>query len=125
MKIAIVILQNLVRALGLALIALGFLFWGGRATELIPIHMRLGETLIAMLWIIAAIGARANVSKGLVLGAVLYGFLIFLYAMNMGGLLPGAAHEAIRVVHFLFGLGAIGLAEAIGGTAKRNLAAAR
>jgi len=37
----------------------------------------------------------------------------------MGGLLPGSAHEVIRVVHFLFGLGAIGMVEIIGGRIKR------
>jgi hypothetical protein len=120
MKIATLILQNAIRLLALVLIVLGFQFWTGRLMAMVPIHMRLGETLIALLWIMAAMGLRANVSKGLALGALLYGFFVFLFAMNMGRILPGPAHEAIRALHFLFGLGAIGLAETIGGRIKRS-----
>jgi hypothetical protein len=39
----------------------------------------------------------------------------------MGGLLPGGAHEVVRIVHFLFGLGAIGLVEMIGAKIKRGI----
>jgi hypothetical protein len=44
--------------------------------------------------------------------------------MTMGRMLPGPAHEVVRVLHFLIGLGAIGLAETIGGKIKRGLPAA-
>ena len=120
MKIATLVLQNAVRLLGLVLIVLGFQFWMGRALEMLPLHMRLGEGLVALLWILAALGLRANVRKGLVFGAIVYGLFVFLFAMNMGRFLPGRAHEAVRVLHFLFGLGAMGLAEAIGGRIKRG-----
>jgi len=120
MKIATLIIQNAIRLLGVVLIILGIQFWTGQAFTLVPLHMRLGETLIALLWILAAMGLRSSVAKGLVFGAILYGVFVFAFAMNMGRFLPGGAHEVIRALHFLFGLGAIGMAEAIAGRIKRS-----
>ena len=40
----------------------------------------------------------------------------------MGGVLPGRAHEVVRVAHFLAGLGAIGLVETIGARIRRGVA---
>lgn len=116
------IIQNAVRVLGLILLVLGFMFWTGHSFDLIPVHMRLGEILVALLWIIAAMGLRAGVKPGMVLGAMFYGLIVVAFGMRMGGLLPGGAHEVIRIVHFLFGLGAMGLVEMIGAKIKRATA---
>jgi hypothetical protein len=122
MKIATMVIQNAVRVLGVILIVLGFMFWTGHSFEYVPLHMRLGEILVALLWIIAAMGLRAGVKMGLVLGAMFYGLIVVGFAMRMGTFLPGRAHEAIRVIHFLFGLGALGLVEMIGAKIKRGIA---
>ncbi|HWE53113.1 MAG TPA: hypothetical protein VG273_25200 [Bryobacteraceae bacterium] len=122
MKIATMIIQNAVRVLGLILLVLGFMFWSGHSFEYVPLHMRLGEILVSLLWIIAAMGLRAGVKPGMVLGAMFYGLIVVAYAMRMTTFLPGSAHEVIRVVHFLFGLGAIGLVEMIGAKIKRGIA---
>jgi hypothetical protein len=122
MKIATIVIQNAVRILGLILLVLGFMFWSGHNFDLIPVHMRLGEILVTLLWIIAAMGFRAGVKAGMVLGAMFYGLIVVAFAMRMGRLLPGGAHEVIRIVHFLFGLGAIGLVEMIGAKIKRGIA---
>lgn len=119
MKKAVTILLYVVRLLALALVTLGVLFWMGRFHDLVPVHMRMGETLIAALWILSAIGLRAGVKPGLAIGAIVYGLLAFVFAINMGTLLPGGAHEVIRVLHLLIGLGAVGLAEAIAARVKR------
>ena len=119
MKTAAVIVQNTVRLLGLALIVLGFMFWTRTAYTLIPIHMRLGETLVALLWILAIFDILAKAPAGLIAAAILWGVVVVAFGMNMGGLLPGRAHEVIRVAHFLFGLGAIGLSESLGARIKR------
>ena len=124
------VIQNAVRILGLILLVLGFMIWSGhsmvivgnRIESLIPVHMRLGEILVSLLWIIAAMGLRAGVKPGMVLGAMFYGLIVVAYALHMGRLLPGGAHEVVRVVHFLFGLGAIGLVEMIGAKIKRGIA---
>jgi hypothetical protein len=122
MKIATMVIQNAVRVLGLILLVLGFMFWSGHSFEYVPLHMRLGEILVSLLWIIAAMGLRAGVKPMMVLGTMFYGLIVVAFAMRMGSLLPGGAHEVIRIVHFLFGLGAIGLVEMIGAKIKRSTA---
>ena len=122
MKTAAVIVQYAVRLLGLALIVLGFLFWSRAAFSLIPLHMRLGETLVALLWILAILAIRAKARAGLIAAAILWGLVVVAFGMTMGGFLPGRAHEVIRVAHFLIGLGAIGLAESLGARIKRAAA---
>jgi len=120
MRVATLVIQNAVRVLGVILLVLGFMFWSGHSFELVPVHMRIGEILVGLLWILAAIGLRAGIKPGLVLGAMFYGVIVVAFALRMGLLLPGRAHEVIRVVHFLFGLGAIGLVEMIGAKIKRT-----
>jgi hypothetical protein len=121
MKIATRLVQSAIRVLGLLLLVLGFMFWSGRSLEMVPIHMRLGEILVSLLWILAAMGLRAGVKPGLVLGAMLYGVIVVAFGLRMGTFVPGRAHEAIRILHFLIGLGAIGLAESIGVRMRRRL----
>jgi hypothetical protein len=119
MKTAAVIVQCAVRLLGLALIVLGFLFWSRAAFSLIPLHMRLGETLVVLLWILAILGIRSRAPAGLIAAAILWGLVVVGFGMTMGGFLPGRAHEVIRVAHLLIGLAAVGLAESIGARIKR------
>ena len=120
MKTATLVLQNLIRLIGVILIVLGIRFWMHRALGFIGIHMRLGELLVVLLWVLAWIALRAGVRQQLVLASILYGFVAFLFAVNMGRLLPGRAHEVIRVVHLFLGLGAIGFAESLGKRIKIN-----
>jgi hypothetical protein len=119
MKTATVILQNAVRVLGVALIVLGFLFWSRIAYSLIALHMRIGETVVALLWILAIAGVRAKVHPGLIAAAILWGLVVIGFGKTMGGLLPGRAHEIVRVAHFLIGLGAIGFSESLAARIKR------
>jgi uncharacterized membrane protein YuzA (DUF378 family) len=121
LKIATILIQNAVRVLGLALIGLGFLFWTGHSSDLIPLHMWLGETLCALLWILAILGFVEHLNRGLIVSALVWGLLALIFGMNMGKLLPGRAHELIRVLHFLVGLAAIGLAEMLAARIKRKL----
>jgi uncharacterized membrane protein YuzA (DUF378 family) len=120
MRLAIITLQNAIRLIGLFLIVLGFLFWAKQALNLVSLHMRLGVTEVVLLWAMALLALRARVSTGLVIGALLWGLLTAAFGMKMGSLLPGRAHELIRVLHFLIGLGAIGLAESLAARAKRS-----
>jgi hypothetical protein len=125
MKIATLIVQNSVRLIGLVLLVLGFLFWSHHSYELIPIHMYLGVTLVALLWILAALAAASHVKPGLITAAALWGLITAGFGMTMGKLLPGAAHEVIRVLHFFIGLGAIGLAESLGARIRRKMRTAQ
>jgi hypothetical protein len=120
MRLLAIITQNLIRLLFLALLVLGIMFWTGHQLNLVGIHRQLGESLTALLWVLAILGMVARLSVVLTVGAILWGALLVLFALNMGGMLPGPAHEAIRVLHFLIGLVAIGLAEMIGARIKRR-----
>ena len=120
MRAAAMILQNLIRVLALALFVLGFLFWSGRSVELIPVHKILGQVLVVLLWILSWLSLRSGVRPQLVITAMIYGLVLVLFATFMGQLLQGRAHEAIRVLHFLIGLGAVAFAEIIGARMKRG-----
>lgn len=123
MRVAALVIQNAVRVLGLILLVLGFSFWTGHSLRFVPVHMRIGEVLIALLWILAGIGLRKGVPPGLALGGMFYGVIVLAFAFRMGSFLPGETHEVIRVVHLLLGLGAIGMVEMIGGRIKGAAAA--
>jgi hypothetical protein len=120
MKPAITILQNAIRILGAVLIVLGFLFWTGHALGLVRFHMSLGFALVVLLWILAGIGTWAGVHLWLLISASLWGLLVIVFGVTMGALLPGRSHELIRVLHFLIGLGAIGLSEGVAARIKRR-----
>jgi|SRR6185312_2549477 len=119
MKTATILIQNAVRVLGVILIVLGFLFWTGHSFTLVRVHMDLGISLVGLLWILAIIGMVAKVNPVLTILAVLWGALVAIFGMKMGGWLPGPAHEAIRVLHFLIGLAAIALSEMLSVRIKR------
>lgn len=122
MKLTITIIQTAVRLLAVVLIVLGFLFWTGHEFNLVSVHMRLGVTLVLLLWILCVFAVRARVKPGLIVVAFLWGLLTAGFGMSMGRMLPGPAHEVIRVLHFLIGLGALGLAEALAARSKRRIA---
>jgi hypothetical protein len=121
MKTTVQVLQMCVRVLALVLLVLGFGFWARQWYSLVPLHMRLGEFLVLLLWIIAILAIRAKVSRGLIAVAFVWGLLTVYFGMNMNYWVPGRAHEVIRVVHFLIGLGTIGLAEALSGRIKKQM----
>jgi hypothetical protein len=120
MRLTVIILQNAIRLIGVVLIVLGFMFWARQALYLTPLHMRLGVAEVVLLWAMALLALRARVSAGLVITALLWGVLTIGFGMKMGSLLPGRAHEIVRVLHFLIGLGAIGLAESLAARIKRG-----
>ena len=125
MRSLVLVLLNVGRLLGLVLLILGFLFWSHHSYSLVPVHMGLGVGFVVLLWIMAFLGMRARVKPGLVVVAFLWGVLVIGFGMTMGTMLPGRAHEAIRVLHFLIGLAAIALLESLGARIKRSPAMVR
>ena len=122
MKTTTILIQNAIRVMGVVLIALGFLFWTGHAFALVRLHMDFGVALVILLWVLAVIAFRARVRGALIITCVLWGLLVLIFGMTMGRMLPGRAHEIIRVLHFLIGLAAIALAEIISARIKRGIA---
>jgi hypothetical protein len=120
MRIATMVIQMLIRLLGVIMIVLGVLFWTGNALNFIGLHMLLGITLVLLLWALAIIAARGGVSLGLVALAITWGLIVVALGMTQTRLLPGDAHWVIRVLHLLVGMGAIGIAERLAGSLKRS-----
>ena len=122
MKTTATVLQLLVRIIGPILIVLGVLFWTSNATNLIPIHMLLGITLVLLLWALAILVAVAGVHPGVVALALVWGLIVPILGLTQFQLLPGSLHWIVQVVHLLVGLGAIGLAETLARGVKRRRA---
>ena len=120
-KSTTLILQNAVRIVGTVLIVLGFLFWTGHAFGLVRLHIDLGLVLVALLWILSLIGARARLPWALVGVSIASGVLVVAFGMSMGRILPGRSHELVRVLHFFIGLVAIGLSESLALRIKRTI----
>src|SRR5581483_10694554 len=115
------------RICGVLALILGILFWIGIAQGLVAVHMLLGILVTLSLWVLGvAIVTLTRGNIGLGVGAIIMGILVVLLGLTQGGLLVGPLqplHWLVQVLHLLFGLGAIGLGEAVGGRYKRVQAA--
>jgi hypothetical protein len=110
MQIATTTAQWVVRLTGATQVALGLLFWNGRALTLVPVHMMVGLGFVLGLWVLAGLAARAGVRPGLVLVAALWGIAVLALGITQGRLLPGPAHWVVAVLHLLVGFAAMALA---------------
>jgi len=115
--------QPVVGFIGLVMITLGLLFWSGSALSLVPLHMLLGLVLVALLWTLAVVDARAHVPTGLVAISVVWGFVVPTLGVLQTGLLTGDLHWIVRATHLLVGLVAIGLAQGLAASIRRGSAA--
>jgi hypothetical protein len=110
----------IVRIAGAAVLILGLVIWTGNGTGIRGVHMLLGITLVAALWVLAVLAARAGVSIGLVAAAVVWGLLTIGLGLTQEQILVGDQHWIVQVAHLLVGLGAIGIGEAIAARAARR-----
>jgi hypothetical protein len=108
------VLQMGIRLLAEVQLIVGLLFWSGNALSYVPVHMLLGLLLVVFLWIVAVLAWRAGAPLGLAAVAVVWGLLTVWLGLNQFELLPGDLHWLVRVLHLLVGVGAVGLAEALG-----------
>src|SRR5665213_909575 len=122
MRTTTTIAQMVVRLLGLVLIVLGGLFWGGRALELVNTHMLIGVLFVLALWVLSGIGAAARQSGGLVATGFIWGIIVLALGMMQQSLMPGSAHWVIRVLHLLVGLVAMVIGERLAAGIKRSQA---
>lgn len=118
----ITIARVIVIVAGVVQLILGSLFWAGIGTNLIPVHEAIGTILVLALWTLAYFSARAGAPIGLVVLAVVWGLVVPIVGVTQQSMLPGASHWIIQVVHLVLGLGAMGLASALAGTAHRRQA---
>lgn len=117
--------RMIVRITGSLQIVLGVLLWFGLLEGLVLVHILSGAILVLGLWVLAVLGARSGVKPGQVGLALVWGLVALLLGLTQKMLLIGPAHWAIRVLHLLIGLGAIGLAEMLAPKIGRGALPAR
>jgi hypothetical protein len=100
------------RLCGALALLLGLLFWSGTAYSLVRVHMLLGLLVVLSLWIVG-IGQAFSRSGSWPLagGAILLGLLVLVVGMTQSRLMVGPFHWAIKVVHLLLGVLAIGVGQ--------------
>jgi hypothetical protein len=119
MKSAAHVVLTLTRLTGMILIILGVIFWTGHALQWIPGHIVIGSAFVLLLWAQAGLAARLKIGAGMVAFEIGWGILVLVLGMVQGRLLPGSAHWAIKALHLLVGIGALGMAESLGVRMKR------
>ncbi len=105
---------------------LGIILWTGKGDSIVGIHMLLGILTVLSLWVIAVLTAMAKGGNwGLSGGAIVLGLVVAAFGLTQKTILPdpNSLHWIIQVVHLLFGLGTIGIAEMMVARYKRMNAA--
>lgn len=119
MQKTITILQMIARLLIALQILGGFAIWFG-VGSLVAIHAAIGSLFVLDMWIIAVIALFALSSRTIPLIALIWGALVLWLGMAQVSLLPGRGHWAVRLVHLLVGLAAMGLVESLAKAVKRH-----
>jgi len=105
------ILQMVIRIIGSIQLILGIVFWTGNADFLVIFHILLGSILVIALWALTYQASRAGVSRWLVILTAVWGLILPIWGLAQEKILPGSNHWIAQVLHMLFGVGAIGMAE--------------
>jgi hypothetical protein len=97
-------------ATGIVQVGLGLLLWTGRGYALLPLHMGVGATFVAAIWVLTALAGLTGARPVPVVGAVAWGGLVAAFGMLQTRLLPGAAHWVVETTHLLIGIAAMVIA---------------
>jgi hypothetical protein len=108
------------RVIAVVQVALGIVVWTGHGDSLIPLHIAVGLLLVIDLWAAVALGLRSGAPIGLAVLALVWSVGMPAFGLVQTSLLPGNAHVAIQLLHLVVGLAAVGLVEALAGTARRG-----
>jgi hypothetical protein len=107
------VLTMLARVTWLLQVALGIVFWTGRASGTAPLHILIGLVFVLTLWALAVLALRSETSVAFSLMALVWGLVILLFGLAQTMLLVGNAHWIIQILHLLFGIVAIALVEVV------------
>lgn len=120
MQNTINILRWVVRLCGVLALLLGLGFWAGHGNlQLVQMHQGLGY--LAALSLLGIAGMTfSKVPAGLSVVGIIWALLVPALGHMQMKLMQGSNHWVIEVLHLILGVGAIGLAEAIGGRLKRT-----
>jgi predicted CoA-binding protein len=92
---------------GALAVLLGLIVWPGNVHAVAGLHSLAGFVVIASLWAMAVIAARAGVGRGIVALAVGLGLVTLAFALVQHVLLPGSSHWVIVLPHAVAGVGAV------------------
>jgi hypothetical protein len=114
------LLRWCVRIAGILALLLGLLIGRVNFNGLPRLHMVLGIVVVAALALIAISGFFARLQPALPLVALVWAGGTAYIGFAQTSLLTGDTHWIVEVAHALLGVGAIGLAEAIGARVSRQ-----
>lgn len=114
------LLRWCVRIGGLAALILGILLWRGLFIGGVNLHIGLGLLVAAALAILALRAAAASIRMPMAIAGVVWAAATVYVGLMQTHWLPGGSHWIVDVLHLLLGIGAIGMAEAIGGAMARR-----
>lgn len=104
-------LSILFRLSGVTLVLLGLYIWSGRGAALAPIHMGIGLIFTLTYLAIVGLASRDGLALGPALLAMGWGFVVPVFGMIQTRLLVGPGHWVVRVIHLLFGVVAMAIAD--------------
>lgn len=99
------------RLSGVLLVLLGIYLWTGRGAALAPVHMAIGLVFTLAYLAIVGLASRDGLALGPSLLAAGWGFVVPLFGMIQTRLVVGPGHWVVRVIHLLFGIVAMGVAD--------------
>ncbi|GHO52604.1 hypothetical protein [Ktedonobacter robiniae] len=115
-RISIMVLRLAV----LVALILGIFYWAGNYIVRTDVHQGVGIIAVICLWIIAGTLATTKPGNaGIAIGAAIYGLIVIALGLTQDNILIGSAHDIIRTIHLLLGLGAIGFGEMLYARYKR------
>jgi hypothetical protein len=123
-KSIVLIARSLISLFGIALLALGILFWTGRALSLLQLHMMLGGLFVVCLWVLAVIGFLERGTRGLAFIVLVWSLVVPALGVTQLQLMPGSDHWVVQAAHLLVGLIAMGLGHALARRLGRRSASA-
>jgi hypothetical protein len=104
------VLLALLRVTGVLQIVLGFAFWSGHLSRLLPVHWTIGVVFVLALWSIAVAAMIRRAHIGLAILAIAWGILLTAFGFTQQAFLPGDLHWVVRVLHLAVGLAALAIA---------------
>jgi len=123
MNVIVRVTRLILSLLALALIALGVLFWTGRALSLLPLHIMLGGLFVICMWLLSGLAFYARRAPVLAAVVFIWGLIVPFFGEEQLRLFPGSPlHWTVQALHLLVGIVAIGLAHALAGRILRPAA---
>ncbi len=114
------LLQWCTRVAGVLALLLGILIGRVSYYWLPRTHIALGLVVVGALILISIAGFFARLSPALPIVGVIWAGAAWYMGIAQNTLVPGSAHWVIEAAHALLGLGAMGLADAIGARISRQ-----